>query len=136
MRKKKQEPVVINYDYTKWTEDFGFFNLLLARKKGIVKEFLIGTYSKQKSSTDYLTDEEIEPVVLNCVLEVITQISGNYKQFLIDKYFGSLDNMIKFITEDCYVDLITDSIKRNSTKVIKNVQKDVTTKLIKDQVQK
>lgn len=122
-KKKKQPEMIINYDYTKWTEDLGFLNLLLSRKKGITKEFLIGTYSKQKEATDYLTDEEIEPIVSRCVKEILSQISGNYKTFLINKYFGTEENLITFITEDCYVDLVSESVKRNTNKIIQNVQR-------------
>ena len=114
--KKKQQPEK-KQDYTNWDKDLGFLNLILSRKKGITKEFLINTYSLQKSDKDYLTDEEINPIVQNIVSEVLEQIGENYQNFLIEKYFGTQKSLISFITEDVYVDLISDSINRNTLKI-------------------
>lgn len=104
-------------DYTNFEKEFGFLNLILSRKKGITKEFLIGVYANQKSEKDYLTDEEINPIVEDIVIEVLSQIGDTYKNFLIDKYFGDEEALIKYITEDVYVDLISDSINRNTIKI-------------------
>lgn len=122
--KKKEPPKVEKeVDYTKWEADFGFLTLILSRKKGITKEFLIGIYDKQKSDKDYLKDEEIEPIISNVVGETIEQLGSKYKSFLIDKYFGSEENLIKFVSEDVYVDLVSDAIKRNVKKITTTVQK-------------
>ena len=110
-------------DYTNWEKDLGFLTLILSRKKGITKEFLIGIYDKQKKDTDYLTDDELEPIVGNIVNEVVDQLGAKYKIFLIDKYFGSEESLVKFITEDVYVDLVSDSINRNIKKISSNIQK-------------
>ena len=81
---KKQPPVEKEVDYTRWEQDLGFLTLVLKRKKGITKEFLIGVYDKQKSDKDYLNDEEIEPIITNVVQETIDQIGEKYKSsFLI-----------------------------------------------------
>lgn len=105
-------------DYTSWEKDFGFLQLILSRKKGITKEFLIGIYANQKVDTkDFLNDEEINPIVENVVTEVIEQIGNDYKSFLINKYFGTEESLIKFLAEDVYVDLISDAIKRNNEKI-------------------
>ena len=116
---EKEKPL----DYTNWEKDLGFLTLILSRKKGITKEFLIGVYDKQKKDTDYLTDDELEPVVGNIVNEVVDQLGVKYKIFLIDKYFGSEESLVKFITEDVYVDLVSDSINRNIKKISSNIQK-------------
>ena len=116
---EKEKPL----DYTNWEKDLGFLTLILSRKKGITKEFLIGIYDKQKKDTDYLTDDELEPVVGNIVNEVVDQLGAKYKIFLIDKYFGSEESLVKFITEDVYVDLVSDSINRNIKKISSNIQK-------------
>lgn len=116
----KKEP-----DYTNWEKDFGFLNLVASRKKGISKEFLIATYNRQKAETDYLTDDEIEPVISKIVLEIVEQLGSNYKNFLIDKYFGTMENMIIYISEDVYVDLISDTINRNVKKITSNLQKKI-----------
>lgn len=120
--KKEKEQKLTTNNYNDWEKDFGFLQLILSRKKGITKEFLIGVYSKQKDK-DYLTDEEIEKPIQNIVSEVITQIGDNYKNFLIEKYFGTLENLIKYISEDVYVDITTDAIKRNMTKISEQMTK-------------
>jgi hypothetical protein len=122
---RKEKPVETEkpLDYTNWEKDLGFLTLILSRKKGITKEFLIGIYDKQKKDTDYLTDDELEPVVGNIVNEVIDQLGAKYKIFLIDKYFGSEESLVKFITEDVYVDLVSDTINRNIKKISNNIQK-------------
>lgn len=114
-----------NLDYTNWEKDFGFLTLIMTRKKGISKEFIIGTYNRQKEETDYLTDDEIDPVVTRIVGEIFDQIGDNYKNFLINKYFGTQENLIKYISEDVYVDLVSDTINRNVKKITSNLQKKI-----------
>lgn len=121
--KKKQIQEAPKLDYTKWNDDLGFLNFISTRKKNITKEYLISVYQKQKSDKDYLTDEEIEPIVNDIVNEIISQISDSYKSFLIEKYFGSIESLIKFISEDVYVDLTSDAINRNIKKITATVQK-------------
>ena len=118
--KKSEKPIV---DYTNWEKDFGFLNMILSRKKGITKEYLIKVYSKQKSEKYCITDEEVSPIIERTIIEVIEQIGGEYKNFLITKYFGSEENLIKFISEDVYVDLVTDTINENITKIKLSMQK-------------
>lgn len=110
-------------DYTNWEKDLGFLNLILSRKKGITKQYVIAVYTTQKKDKDYLTDEELEPIVSKVITETINQIGDEYKQFLISKYFGTEENLIKFISEDVYVDLTTDAINRNLSKISSNLQK-------------
>lgn len=121
-KKKKEKGAPVNIDYTNWEKDLGFLNLILSRKKGITREYLIKTYSRQKIEKDYITDEELEPIIEKTIGEVINEISGNYKLFLIEKYFGSENNLIKYITEDIYVDLVTDTINENIRKIKGNIQ--------------
>lgn len=109
-------------DYTNWEKDLGFLMLILSRKKGIVKEFIIGIYDKQKKDSDYLTDEEMDPIILNIVNETMNQLGSEYKEFLIKKYFGSEESLISFISEDVYVDLVSDAIKRNTKKITTTIQ--------------
>lgn len=123
MFKKKKAEVKPQISYTDWEKDFGFLNLIMSRKKGITKEFVIGIYSNQKSDKDYLTDEELDPHVQSAVNEVMSQIGDNYKNFLINKYFGTEENLLKFITEDIYVDLVSDTINRNIGKIKLTLQK-------------
>ena len=121
--KKKEEPKKPEVSYKDWEQDFGFLNLILSRKKGITKEYLINTYSLQKAERDYITDEELEPIISNIVTNVIDQTSASYREYLVKKYFGSEEALIAFITEDVYVDLTSDAINRNVVKIKNTLQK-------------
>ena len=120
--RKKTEETPKTPDYTNWEKDLGFLTLILTRKKNITKEYLINIYSKQKSDRDYLKDEEIEPIINNIIIETVEQIGSKYLNFIIEKYFGTRDNLIKFITEDVYVDLTSDAINRNIKKITTTLQ--------------
>lgn len=124
--KKPDEPK--KFEYTNWEKDLGFLQLILTREKNIVKEFVINVYSGQKDVKDYLSDKEIDPLISDIVETVISRLGDNYKDFLIEKYFGTQDSLISFISEDVYVDLISDSINRNNNKIKAQFQE----KVIKD----
>jgi len=126
---RKRQPVEKPLDFTTWESDFGFYNLISTRKKNITKSFLIDTYSDQKSDTDYVTDEEIMPIVESTITEILSNIGEKYKNFLIDKYFGTLENFTVFITEDVYVDLVTQTINRNVIKIRKKLQADALSRI-------
>ena len=124
-KKKKTEEPKKEVDFTNWEKDFGFLMLIISRKKNITKEFFINVYNRQKDDKDYITDEELEPIITKIVTEVLEQIGDTYKDFLIEKYFGKKENLISFISEDVYVDLISDVINRNTKKISTNIQKKI-----------
>ena len=114
------------HDYTKMSNEFEFLMLILTRKKNITKEFVINVYTTQQSDGDYLRDEDIEDTITKIVNETINEIGENYKKFLIEHYFGTLENLIKFISEDVYVDLVADAIGRNNKKSVSILTKKAT----------
>ena len=118
-RKKEVQPVL---DYSKWENELGFLNLIISRKQNATREFLINIYSNQKNNTDYLSDDEIDPVVEKVVIDIMTQISGNYKTFLINKYFGSELALVRYVTEEVYITLVSDAVNRNYNKSKINLQ--------------
>jgi hypothetical protein len=115
--KKKERLVPVYNDYGNWKEDLGFLNLVMSRKKNITKNYYISIFSKQLSDTDYIRDEDLGDIITESVEEVIKELSKNYKLYLIDKYFGSETELIKFITEDFYVELTSSAITQNSEKI-------------------
>ncbi len=117
-KKKDPKKLVPAYnDYGNWKEDLGFLNLVMSRKKNITKNYYISIFSKQLSDTDYIRDEDLESIITESVEEVVKELSFNYKAYLIDKYFGSEAELIKFITEDFYVELTSSAITQNSEKI-------------------
>lgn len=123
--KKKQIPEKKTYNYIEWEKEFGFLNLIMTRKIRITKEFLIDVYNKQLSERDFLRDDDVEPLVDKGVKETLSQIGNNYKDFLIDKYFGTLENLVSFITEQFYVQLIAQTIDTNNKKIQDNSRRQI-----------
>jgi len=123
-KKKLKEPkIIVDTNYVDWDKDLGFLNLLMIRKKNITKNYLINIYSGQLKDTDFIRDEDLAPIIEKSITEVLAQISGKYKEYIIEKYFGSKEELIKFITEDFFVDLTSSAINENYQKIKKNVTK-------------
>ena len=130
-KKKQTDQTAKPQNYTEWEKDFGFLNLVLTRKKNITKQFLISVFNNQKADKDYLSDEELDPIITNIVNEVNSQIGSEYKDFLITKYFGTEKNFLIFVTEDVYVDLISDAINRNIKKINNTLKRRVVDNVLK-----
>lgn len=126
-KRKKKLVEQKEYKYDNWETDFGFLNLVLTRKKNIQDQFYTSMYSEQKGVNDLLTDEEVEPIIASILRDTLALLGNNYKNFLIEKYFGSEDALISYISEDIYVSLISSAISKNTKKIVNNVK----TKVIK-----
>ena len=122
-KKNKIEEKKPEFVYKDFEADFGFLNLILERKKGIAKQFFINVYASQKLDTDPITDEEVEGIISNVITDTITGIGDNYKNFLIEKYFGTVENLIKHISENVYIDLISEAIRSNNIKITAKLRK-------------
>jgi len=130
-KKKEVKPEVLYTDYINWDKDLGFLTLVITRKKNITKNYYINIYSTQLKSTDYIRDEDIQDIIVNGVNEVINELSPSYKNFLITKYFKDEKELVKFITEDFYVDLTSAAILQNSDKVKTNMVRQRVTEMSK-----
>jgi hypothetical protein len=120
-KKKEVKPEILYTDYINWDKDLGFLTLVITRKKNITKNYYINIYSTQLKNTDYIRDEDIQDIIVNGVNEVINELSPSYKTFLITKYFKDEKELVKFITEDFYVDLTSAAILQNSDKIKANM---------------
>jgi hypothetical protein len=114
---KKTKPMVVDTNYIEWEKDLGFLTLLMSRKKNIIKNYFINVFKTQLGVTDYIRDEDLEEVIQSSVSEVFEELSENYKEYLTTKYFGSDSGLIKFITEDFYVELTSAAIVQNNEKI-------------------
>ena len=84
--KKKQ--IEKKYDFTNWEKRLWFFKFdPFKKKKESPKNFLLEYILHKKSQTDYLTDDEINPIVENIVIEVFDQLGEPYQNFLVEKVF-------------------------------------------------
>jgi len=117
--------------YTDWENDFGFLTLVANRKKDIAKEFNIKIYSKQLDNSSFISDDDINPIIDNLILDIYTTLGDNYKNFLIEKYFGTKESLIAFITEDVYIDMLTSTININNTKLKVSLQNSAMSKISK-----
>ena len=116
-KQTQQAPAQVE-DYTKWQDELGFLFVKMQRKKNIIKNFFIDIFDTQLvKDTDYIRDEDITEQIEKSVFEVYQEIGGRYRKHIIDKYFGSPTELIKFITEDFYVDLTSAAIGKNSKKI-------------------
>ena len=124
-KKKKIEPEKASeLNYSQWETELGFLTLLMTRKKNIVKNYFIGIYKTQLvKDTDFIRDEDLEQAISDSIYEVFNEISPVYKNHLVYKYFGSEQELLKYITEDFYVDLTAAAISQNNEKVRLSVLK-------------
>lgn len=116
MRKKKEEFNVLSLNVD-WSKDYELLNFVMQRKKNITKNYVINIITTQKEKDTYLTDVELDPIIEKSVMETIASIDGLYKDYLIKKYFGSLDNLVAFVAEDFYVELTAHAINKNTEKI-------------------
>jgi hypothetical protein len=121
--KKKVSKKPVDSNYIEWEKELGFLMLIMSRKKNITKNYYINIFSTQLSSTDYIRDEDLEEIIAAGVVEVIKELSANYKEYLVTKYFSSESGLVKFITEEFYVDLTSAAINQNNTKIRDNMIK-------------
>jgi hypothetical protein len=122
-KKKEVKTEILYTDYNSWEKDLGFLTLIMTRKKNITKNYYINIYSSQLKDTDFVRDEDIEPIIVKGVNEVMKELSESYKQFLYTKYFSGEKGLIKFLTEDFYVELTNAAIVQNSEKIKSNATK-------------
>jgi len=123
-KKETDKNLEIKYtDYNNWEKDLGFLTLIITRKKNITKNYYINIYATQLKDTDYIRDEDIQDIILGGVQEVMSEIAVSYKNYLVSKYFKNERELIKFITEEFYVDLTSAAIVQNSDKVKANLIK-------------
>ena len=124
-KKKKIEPEKASeLNYSQWETELGFLTLLMTRKKNIVKNYFIGIYKTQLvKDTDFIRDEDLEQAISDSIYEVFNEISPVYKNHLVYKYFGSEQELLKYITEDFYVDFTAAAISQNNEKVRLSVLK-------------
>ena len=112
-----QQPIV-QQNYTDWDKELGFLFVKMQRKKNIIKSYFIDIFDTQLvKETDYIRDDDIVSQIEDSVYEVFTEIGGTYKGHIIEKYFGTEEALIKFITEDFYVDLTSAAVNKNNAKI-------------------
>lgn|SRR5574344_182056 len=135
--KKKVEPVQKVFDYTKWEADLGFLTLCINRKTKISSDYVIKALSNQLiNSNDYVRNEDISPEYVNIVNDVMISLSDNYKNFLIEKYFASEVELIKFVAETVYAALIDAAVLSNNKKMQKQFSDEMSKIILNNNIKK
>lgn len=123
--KKIEEYKSAMLNYSSWEQDFGFLLLMMNKKITYSINFVINILSKQLNDSEYIHDDDIRKEFDNIVQEIYSSLSENYKKFLTMKYFSSNDELIRFISESVYSELLKSSIENNNSKIQKKYTNDL-----------
>ena len=116
--KKKKVEAPKAYDYTKWESDLGFLTLTITRKINIAKEFNLKILGDQlKEDNAFIGDKDITDLYQTTTADIYDSLADAYKQYLIEKYFGTEKAFIAFIAETVIEELIVTAIEKNNLKI-------------------
>jgi len=125
-KKKQNDKPIMNY--VNWEADFGFLLLMINTKVRYAKTFNIQAFAQLlKNKNDFIHDKDIDGeeneadnVYLETVDEIYSSLSNNYKNYLIEKYFGTEKALITFISESVREDILISAIQENQNKIKKD----------------
>lgn len=107
------------YDkFDDWENDFGFLMMCMQRELNMTIDMNVKIFAAQlEKSTDYVKDADMLEPYTKSVNSVYEMMSDQYKQFLIDKYFGGEKMLITFIAETIYSEIVKAANDANNTKI-------------------
>jgi len=115
--------------YSAWEQDFGFLTLILTRNINMHKVFFIEPYVKQLEGSATIKDDEITKSIADIVESVFKALSDNYIDFLVKKYFKDESELLDFISDEVYVEVLKNATDANRTKLNKIYQKNFVKKI-------
>jgi len=108
-----------NYEKGKIEDDYNVFNQLLEQKTTYY-ESIIFTYNRYKEEKKVnITTEEITEHTEKIIGETMASLSPKYVDYLVDKYFSSLEKMIEVYTQRIFLRLFHLSNEYNTSSVSK-----------------
>lgn len=116
-KKNKEEAPKIPVSYANWEQDFGFLTLVLARQVNMNNIFYIDAYSSQLDKFDTLKDSDLKDAHIEIVYNVYKTFSKTYTDFLINKYFANEEELIQFISDNVYIELLNKADAKNKEKI-------------------
>lgn len=117
------KPVQAPTSYKEWADDFGFLDLIMNKKLSITKDYYIKPLAEtQLDKNLYINDEEINEMYDNVVVEIVKALSDNYVNYLVSKYFASKDELIVFISESVYAELVASAVNANAKKISRDIR--------------
>lgn len=112
-----------NYEKGKIEDDYNVFNQLLEQKTTYY-ESIIFTYNRYKEEKKVnITTEEITEHTEKIIGETMASLSPKYVDYLVDKYFSSLEKMIEVYTQRIFLRLFHLSNEYNTSSVSKRVHR-------------
>jgi hypothetical protein len=120
-----KKPEIIMYDYREWEEDLGFLTLCISRKTSMIQNYVINIFSQNMSldkdggTNKFIHDSDIMDAYEKTVKDVINCLSDNYVAYLVSKYFNGRDELIRFVSESVYVNIVNSAISANKDKINK-----------------
>ena len=116
---KKELTNIRNYEKGKIEDDYNVFNQLLEQKTAYY-ESIIFTYNRYKEEKKVnITTEEITEHTEKIIGETLASLSPKYVDYLVDKYFSSLEKMIEVYTQRIFLRLFHLSNEYNTSSVSK-----------------
>lgn len=116
---KKELSNIRNYEKGKIEDDYNVFNQLLEQKTTYY-ESIIFTYNRYKEEKKVnITTEEIKEHTEKIIGETLASLSPKYLDYLVDKYFSSLEKMIEVYTQRIFLRLFHLSNDYNTSSVSK-----------------
>lgn len=110
-----------NYDFNKGKieDDFNLFNQLLEQKTLYYENILfnINRFSEEKKLN--VSSEEITKTTENIISETISALSEKYMEYLVDKYFSSLERLIESYNQRIFLRLFEYASKYNIERIRK-----------------
>lgn len=117
---KAATPGKVYEDFSGWESDFGFLMMCMQRELNMTIDMNVKIFAAQLDKpTDYVRDEDMYSPYIKSVNAVYDMLSDHYKQFLIDKYFGSEKMLVTFIAETIYSEIVKAANEANTTKIKK-----------------
>lgn len=116
---KKELANIRNYEKGKIEDDYNVFNQLLEQKTTYY-ESIIFTYNRYKEEKKVnITTEEITENTEKIIGETMASLSPKYVDYLVDKYFSSLEKMIEVYSQRIFLRLFHLSNEYNTSSVSK-----------------
>jgi hypothetical protein len=122
--KSKTENPPKQIDYSKYDEDFKYLHYIINRERDIALNYILHPMEIQFDEKLTITDDDVNNVVSDVSEKVLGYLGDNYKTYLVDKYFTSLENLIVYIVEEVQTFLTSHAIVKNFDRAKRNLIKD------------
>ena len=123
-RLKSKKPEIKGVvDYSKYEDDFKYLYYIISRERDVAFNYVLSPMEIQFDEKLTITDEDVENIVIRTAENVISYLSGPYKNYLIEKYFETEERLIRYIVEELQLYLTSKAIGANYDRAKKTLLK-------------